>query len=217
VSDMGFEIRAVLGALALCGLAGTAGAAGAGPATLAVEFRLTDLDDRPLPGVPVRLVLGSAPDWQSAGAGHRFVTDEGGMHRMAVPVVLEEQWRKRPTNFLSSLASRAQQTDHLRVAVELPYMTFGWLYALDVHRFRGSGDVLLEGFSVYTRDARGQFTTKAKHDGRAWMMADLGGAALTHPGHEPGTVMLEPDPADPGKRRWTLRITFKRAPAPVRR
>jgi hypothetical protein len=214
VSDMGLEIRAVLGALALCALGGTAGA---DPAALAVEFRLTDLDDRPLPGVPVRLVLGSAPDWQSAGAGHRFVTDDGGMHRLAAPVVLEEQWRQRPTNFLSSLVSRAQQTDHLRVAVELPYMTFAWLYALDVHRFRAGGEVLVEGFSVYTRDARGHFTTSAKHDGRAWMMADLGGFALTHPGHEPGTVMLQPDPADPANRRWTLWIAFKRAPAPVRR
>ena len=214
MTDMGFEIRVVLGALALCGLAGTAGA---DPVTLAVEFRLTELDNRPLPGVPVRLVLGSALDWQSAGAGHRFVTDESGMHRMAAPVVLEEQWRKRPTNFLSSLASRAQQTDRLRVAVELPYMTFAWLYAVDVHRFRGGGDVLVEDFSVYTRDARGPFTTRAKHDGRAWMMADLGGLALTHPGHELGSVMLQPDPGDPANRRWTLRIAFKRAPAPVRR
>jgi len=211
---MGLEILSVLGALALCALAGTAGA---DTVTLAVEFGLTELDDRPLPGVPVRLVLGSAPDWQSAGAGHRFVTDDNGMHRMAAPVVLEEPWRKRPTNFLSSLASRAQQTDHLRVAVELPYMTFAWLYAVDVHRFRAGGDVLLEGFSVYTRDARRQFTTRAKDDGRGWMMADLGGLALTHPGHEPGTVMLQPDPADAANRRWTLQIAFKRAPAPVRR
>lgn len=214
MNEMGIDIRVVLGALALCALAGSADA---DPVTLAVEFRLTELDDRPVSGVPVRLVLGAVPDWQSGGVGHRFVTDDGGMHRMAVPVALEEQSRKRPTNFLSSLTSRAEPTDHLRVAVELPYMTFAWLYAVDVYRFRAGGDVLIEGFSVYTRDARGQFTTKAKHDGRTWMMADLGGLALTHPGYEPGTVALQPDPADPAARRWTLRIALKRAPAPVRR
>jgi hypothetical protein len=46
--------------------------------TLDVSFRLTDLDYKPLRGVPVRLVFGSDPDWQGANSGHRFVTDASG-------------------------------------------------------------------------------------------------------------------------------------------
>jgi hypothetical protein len=214
MSDMGHEIRSVLGALAICAASGTASA---DPVTLAVEFKLTDLDDRPLPGAPVRLVLGSTPGWQSAGAGLRFETDASGAYRWAGPVALDKQWRKLPTNFLSSLVSRPQQTDHLRMAAELEYMTFPWLYVVDVYRLPGGGEVLLEGFSVYTRDARGEFTNKAKRDAGGWIMADLGGLALTQPGYEPSNVMLEPDPADPSRQRWTLRITFKKSPAPVRR
>jgi hypothetical protein len=207
-------IAAVSGALAM--LAG-GGDAGAEPVALAVEFKLTDLEYRPLPGVPVRLVLGSAPDWQSASAGHRFVTDARGEHRFATTVVLDKQSRKLPTNFLSSLVSRAQQTDHLRVAAELPYMTFSWLYVVDVYRFPEGGDVLLDGVSVYTRDAHGAFANKAKHDAGGWTMADLGGLVLTQAGHEPWNFMLQPDPADPSKQRWTLQLAFKRSPAPVRR
>lgn len=205
---------AVLGLLAMCGASRDAAA---DPVALAVEFKLTDLDYRPLPGVPVRLAFGSTADWQGANTGHRFTTDADGTHRFSTTVVLDKQWRKLPTNFYSSLVGRPQQTDHLTVAAELVYMTFPWLYAVDVYRFPAGGPVLLDGVSVYTRDARGAFTNKARQDAGGWRMADLGGLALTNPGHEPWSAMLEPDPADPAQRRWILRIAFKRSPAPVRR
>lgn len=213
-SEIRSTIGAVLGALAMCGASGEAGAE---PVALAVDFTLTDLDYKPLPGVPVRLVLGATPGWQTANAGHRFVTDPGGAHRFTTTAVLDKQWRKLPTNFYSSLVSGPQQTDHLTVAAELEYMAFPWLYAVDVYRFPKGGDVLLDGFSVYTRNARGEFTNKAKHDSAGWLMSDLGGLALTQPGHEPWNFMLQPDPADRSQQRWTLRIAFKRSPAPVRR
>ena len=204
----------VLGVLALCAVGGTASAE---PVALAVHFKLTDLDDRPLPGASVRLVLGSVSDWQGASAGHRFVTDPSGAYRFTASAVLDMQRRKRPTNFLSTLMSRPQETDHLRLATELEYMTFPWLYVVDVYRFREGGGVVVEGLSVYTRDARGAFTNKAGRDAGGWVMADLRGLALTHPGHEPGSIVLEPEPAGPSEQRWVLRLTFKKAPAPVRR
>jgi hypothetical protein len=203
-------MRSMLGALALGAVSGMASAE---PVTLTVEFRLTDLDDRPLPGVPVRLVLGAAPGWQGADAGHRFVTDDNGAHRLVAPAGLDKQWRKLTTNFFSTLMSRSQQTDHVRVAAELQYMTFSWLYAVDVYRFPGGGEVLVDGFSVYTRDSREEFTNQAKREAGGWIMADLGGRALTHPGHELGNVMLQPDPVDTS--RWTLRMAFRKSPAPV--
>jgi hypothetical protein len=213
------EIRRAVGALiAALAIGGTGGEAGAEDrVALSVEFTLTDLEYRPLPKAPVRLVLGTPPDWQSASAGHRFVTDAEGTHRFTTSTVLDKLARKRPTNFLGSLVSGAEQTDHLRVAAELGYMTFRWLYAVDVYRFPRGGDVLLDGFAVYTPDARGAFTRRAKQESGGWTMPDLGGLALTHPGHEPWNFMLEPDPADPSNLRWTLRIAFKRSPEPVRR
>ena len=214
MNGMSLEIWSVVGALALCTVGGTASA---DPVALAVHFKLTDLDDRPLPGASVRLVLGSVSGWQGATAGHRFVTDASGAYRFTTSAVLDTHWRKRPTNFLSSLISRPQETDHLRVATELEYMTFPWLYVVDVYRFREGGEVLVEGLSVYTRDARGAFTNKAARDAGGWVMADLGGLALTHPGHEPGSIVLEPEGAGPSEQRWALRMTLKKSPAPVRR
>jgi hypothetical protein len=48
------------------------------PVALDVSFKMIDVENRPLPGVPVRLVFGAGADWQSPNAGHRFVTDAKG-------------------------------------------------------------------------------------------------------------------------------------------
>ena len=77
--------------------------------------------------------------------------------------------------------------------------------------------MLLDGESVYTRDAHGDFTRKAAHDDSGWRMADLGGLVLTSPGHEAWNFMLQPDAADRTGTQWTLDMAFKRSAAPVRR
>lgn len=54
---------------------------------LDVAFKLTDLDSKPLPGVPVRIVFGSEKDWRAPGAGHKIVTDAKGEARFPAPVM----------------------------------------------------------------------------------------------------------------------------------
>lgn len=190
--------------------------AAAQPVTLDVTFTLTDLDYKPIAGVPVRLVFGSEAEWQGAAAGQRFTTDANGAGRLSASVVLEKRWRKAPTNFVGSLVSRPQLTENLMIGAELPYMSYQWLYTVDVARFP-SGDVMLDGFSVYTPDAQGRFTRRAREDASGWKMADLDGLILTGPGHAAWDSMLEPDPGGPAGKRWRLRIAFKRSPPPVRR
>jgi len=185
-------------------------------APIDVQFKLTDLDYKPIAGVPVRVAFGPDAAWQSPDAGTRFTTDAAGQFRFTASAEIDEQPKKMPTNFADSLTSRPQPTDHLRVAVELPYMTFRWAYVVDLWRFRNGGDVMNEGVSVYTPDDRGRFTREAKRVDGGWLMADLKGLALTTPGHEPWDYFLEPraDPKSPG---WSLRLAFKRSPPPVRR
>jgi hypothetical protein len=184
--------------------------------SLHVRFTLTDLDYRPIAGAPVRVVFGSDPGWQHQQSGYRFVTDSKGEHRFDARVNLDKQPRKMPTNFVGSLLSGPQLTDHLLIGAELEYATFRWLYTVDVYRFPGGADVQLDGESVYSRDAQGDFTRKASHDEDGWRMADLGNLVLTAPGHEAWNFMLQPDAADEKGSQWTLEISFKRSPAPVR-
>lgn len=193
----------------------------AGPAAhavdLDVQFKLTGLDYTPIPNEPVRVVFGSDPDWQSPASGHRFVTDAAGASRFTARVTLDKQPRKVPTNFADSIVSGTQQTDHLFVGAELQYMTYRWLYAVDVCRFPNGGDVLLDRFAVYTPDARGRFVDQAEQTNGGWRMKPLNGMMLTLPGHEPWDFALQPDSSDPSGGRWTLKIAFKRSPAPVMR
>jgi hypothetical protein len=189
----------------------------AAPVTIDVRFTLTDVDSKPLAGQSVRLVVGSQPSWQNPDAGERFVTDANGEYRFSTKAVLDQRQRKMPTNFLSSLLSRPQRTDHLSVAAELGYMTFRWLYAVDVYRFPDGTSALLDGLSVYTPDSGGRFTTRAAHDESGWRMAELGGLVLTTPGYQPVHVTLLPDESDSTRPRWNLHVAFQRQPTPMRR
>jgi hypothetical protein len=200
----------------LASMAGVVVSARAQPVALDVTFKLTDLENHPLPNVPVRLVFGSDPDWQGAGTGKRVVTDAKGEAHFTANVTLDQKLRKVPTNFVGSLVSGPQQTDHLMVAAELEFADFHWLYVADLFRFR-QGDTMTDGLSVYTADERGRFVHKAEYDGHAWKMRDLKGLMLTHPGYEIGDFELAPEPADTTGKRWTLKLAFKKSPPPVRR
>jgi len=199
----------------------TAFSAGPGPSPvvvpLAVRFRLTDLDYKPIPKAPVRIVFGSDAGWQNAGAGQSFVTDAKGEHTFTANVVFDRQMKKVPTNYRDSLSSPPVPMDHLLVATELEYATYRWVYALDVFSIPPGGDTLLEGTTLWTRDARGNFTRQAKQDRDGWHLPELGGLVLTVPGHEPWNFALRPDETDPARGRWTLDLAFKRHPAPIRR
>ena len=78
-----------------------------------VHFALTDLDYKPIPAADVRVVLGTEAAWQRAGNGHRFTTDAAGESRFTDAVTLTPVTRKRPTNFVDSLFTRAQPADFL--------------------------------------------------------------------------------------------------------
>lgn len=181
--------------------------------TLDVTFKLTDLDYKPLAGVPARVVFGSDANWQNPNTGHRVVTDAQGEAHWSTQVELEEKLKKMPTNFVGSLLSGPQKAHYLRVGAEMTYFENPWLYTVDLYRFPG-GDTMQDDNAVYTRDDRGAFTRKATENKSGWTMADMGGLVLTMPGFEAWNFALDPDPT---QKRWTLKLSFKKAPAPVRR
>jgi len=183
------------------------------PVTLEVEEKLTDLDYKPLAGVPFRLTFGTEPDWQSASAGHRLVTNERGEAKFETKLTLDSRLQKLPTNFIDSLLSTPKRTTHLDVCAELEYAGHHWLYVADISVFPGNNDILLNGLTVYTRDDKGRFTRKAKQDDLGWHMPELGRMVLTTPGWEPWDYRLTPE--ENSASRWRLQIAFKRSPAPI--
>lgn len=181
---------------------------------LEVQFKLTDLDYRPLAGEPVRVVLGGG-DWQAPEAGHAFQTDSQGEGHFTVSAALDRRWRQ-PHGATVSLPSLPEHTLHLMAAAELSYAGHRWLYAVDLCRFK-NGDVMQDGFEVYTRDGKGRFAVKTPNKAGDWRMADLNGLALSSPGNQPWQAFLEPVDETANPPKWRLKLAFKRAPAPVMR
>jgi hypothetical protein len=186
--------------------------------SLDVTFKLTDPEYRPIAGVPVRVAFGSDRDWQAPGAGTRVTTGANGEARFTARVDLEHRKIKRPTNYLSSLVASPEPAVFVRVAAEMPWADFRWLYTIDVYRF-ADGDCMLDGSDVYSADDRGAFTRRAVRDpkGGGLLIADLKGLALTRAGYEAWEYRLTRVAADASGERWSLAVAFKRSPPPVRR
>jgi len=166
-----------------------------------VEFKLTDLENRPLPGVPVRVVLG--PGWDDPKTGERFVTDAGGVCRFAAAGGVEVRRSKFPTNFVSSLFSRPQSTDFIAVAVELAGDGGPLVYVVGVFRFRDRGETMRRGMSLYAPDRAGRFTLVAQlsRDGDWRTSRD----ALVLPEYQPWGFALAP-----ARDGWSLELGYQR-------
>ncbi len=87
--------------------------------TVDVHFKLTELErpDRPLTGVPVRLVLGAVADWQGPNAGYRFVTGAGGEAHFSAAGVVDRRWKMVP--YAMTGLSFPRRMDHMMIAAEL--------------------------------------------------------------------------------------------------
>ena len=163
--------------------------------TLDVHFQLTDPDYKPLRNVAARVVFGSEAAWQSANAGTRVTTDAKGESRFERKVTLDRRAKKMPTNFVDSLLRGKQPVEHLAAGVELEYAGERFLYVIDIDRFPDD-TVLLDGTSLFARDAQGNYTRKVA-DNHGW---------------EAWHFLLVPETAD----RWRLDLALLRRPDPVR-
>jgi hypothetical protein len=180
---------------------------------LAVAFRLTDNDYRPLAGESLRLFLGLG-DPADPSTGTTIVTDANGAAAFTATPRVARRWRWRNIGFTG--LSWPLRADHLALAAELDQVVLTddgerhvpLLHTADIDRFEG-GDCMTTGFGrIYAADAAGRFTVLAN---RGEALAIPGSRLLLHgPGYRMTDFMLEP--GDP----WRLRLAFAKAPKPVR-
>ena len=135
-------------------------------ATIQVHFKLTDKDYHPLPGVPLRIVLG-AKDWQSPEAGTRLVTDEKGQAEFTTASIIDKRvvW----DNVGFTPFSLPRRVDHLALAAELETVlpqkdgddvTHHWLYTAEIYHYPGD-DCSTDGLEkIYDAAADKRFTTR---------------------------------------------------------
>jgi hypothetical protein len=193
-----------------------------------VSFQMTELErpDRPLAGVPVRLVVGEVADWQGPDAGHRFVTGPEGDAKFTVDGVVDRRWNMVPYGMTG--LSFPKRSDHVMIAAELEqliptaggeYRHFQWLYTLDLDCYTTDSCATSDITEVYTRDAKGRFTVRGQRESSGprlpggLKMPELGGMVLTGPGYKAADFFLSP--AGPDRKRWRVKLTLQRKPPPV--
>ncbi len=188
---------------------------------LDVDFKFTDIEYKPLPGQPMRLVFGDGKDWQSPGAGNRFTTDEKGEARFTTPVIIDRRWHSQNIGFTP--LSMPLRADHLQIAAELEQflpgavngkdLTLHLLCKMDIDRLPGDDCATSDFTSIYLPGAQGRFTKEIPPKG--FTIPDSGGLVLSGISYQTWDHMLEP--VDEAKTHWKLKLAFKRYPPPVRR
>ncbi len=191
--------------------------------TVDVSFKMTEPErvDRPLAGVPVRLVLGEVADWQGPNAGHRFVTGPDGAAKFRVEGVVDRRWKMVP--YAMTGLSFPKRSDHIMIAAELEqliptasgeYRHLQWLYTMDIDCYSPDFCATSGIAAVYTRDAQGRFTRRGQWRQQGDLsMPELEGRELSGPGYKTSGLYLSP--SGPDRKRWKVELTLQRKPAPV--
>jgi hypothetical protein len=188
---------------------------------LEVEFMLTDQNNLPLPGVPVRLVFGGE-GWQAPDAGLRIVTAADGAARFTAPALLDR--RLTFVNIGFTGLSMPVRADHLPVALELafavPQKTGGdlvhrWLYTADIDRLP-DGDCSSDDLdNVYDVGAGGAFTKLVGRNAAGPNFDGLvDGWRLDAAGYKLTNFMLTAPAGAAASEAWHLKLGLKRMPKP---
>lgn len=198
--------------------------AGAQSATVAVDFRLTELESStPVAGAEVLLLLGDAAVARQAAAGQRFVTDGEGRARLTLPAVqIERRWISVP--LAQTGISLPRRVDHLPVAVVLDQalpqadgrvLHQPWLHRLDIDCLDADTCSTSDITAAWAPDAGGDWARPVHYGQPSPQLPELGGLVLSTPAYRCADFLLTPLSAD--RSRWSLRLWLQRRPLPVRR
>jgi hypothetical protein len=178
------------------------------PVSLAVQVTVLSPDKSLAAGVPIRVILGTAADWQSPSAGEEMVTAEDGTVQLTQPVVLAALRRQVATNFVARLMASRETTRQVQLGVVMEYAGRSWLSAITVDRRANGASLRLDPMRVYGRASDGRFTDDVPlHDG-AWHKRLPSGKMASLPGFVVTSASLDPESAAPDNAAWRLRVTL---------
>ncbi len=177
--------------------------------TLDVQITVLAPDKSHAAGVPLRVILGTAADWQSPSAGEEMVTSEDGTVQCTMPVVLASQRRQVATNFVARFMASRETTRQVQVGVVMEYAGRSWLSAITVDRRAGGASVRLDPMRVYGRASDGRFTDDVPlHDG-SWHKRLPSGKMASLPGFVVTLATLDPESPAADNAAWRLRVTLQ--------
>ena len=185
------------------------------PVSLDVQITVLHPDKSLAAGVPLRVILGTATDWQSPSAGEEMVTGDDGTVQRILPVVLASRRREVATNFVARLMASRETVRQVQLGVVMEYAGRSWLSAITVDRRANGASVRLDPMRAYGRASDGRFTDDVPlHDG-AWHKRLPGGKVASLPGFAVTSATLDPVSTAADNAAWRLRVTLQQWEPPV--
>ena len=179
------------------------------PVSLDVQITVLHPDRSLAVGVPLRVILGSASDWQSPSAGEEMVTGGDGTVQLTQPVVLASLRRQVATNFIARLTASRETIRQAQLSVVMEYAGRSWLSAITVDRRANGASLRLDPMRVYGRASDGRFTDDVPlHDG-SWNKRLPSGKMASLPGFVITQATLDPESAAADNAAWRLRVTLQ--------
>lgn len=179
------------------------------PVSLDVQITVLHPDKSLAVGVPLRVILGTAADWQSPTAGEDVVTGDDGTVQRTLPVVLASLRRQVATNFVARLMASRETTRQVQLGVVMEYAGRSWLTAITVDRRANGTSLRLDPMRVYGRASDGRFTDDVPlHDG-SWHKRLPSGKMASLPGFVVTTATLDPESPAADNAAWRLRVTLQ--------
>lgn len=166
-------------------------------------------DKSPAAGVPLRVILGTAADWQSPSAGEDMVTGDDGTVQLMLPVVLASLRRQVATNFVARLMASRETTRQVQVGVVMEYAGRPWLSAISVDRRANGSSLRLDPMRVYGRASDGRFTDDVPLTDGTWHKRLPSGKMASLPGFAVTSATLDPESAASDNAAWRLRVTLQ--------
>jgi len=197
------------------------------PAIIHVDLKLVDNDNRPIAGVPLRIVAGIADwgseDWRGPDAGERIVTEPDGAARFTVDGVIDRRWEWVPIGFTPF--SLPLPVHHMGIGFEAarvlpgPHgdVTHHWFYTADINCFNDGTCSSDDIDRIYEAGPDKRFTrllVAGASSPDAVMKVD--GMALTGAGFRLADFTLE-STGGRNHPEWVLRLALKQLPKPVLR
>ncbi|WP_310569095.1 hypothetical protein [Gemmatimonas sp.] len=179
------------------------------PVSLDVQITVLHPDKSLATGVPLRVILGTAADWQSPSAGEELVTGDDGTVQLTQPVVLASLRRQVATNFIARLTASRETTRQVQVGVVMEYAGRSWLSAITVDRRLSGASLRLDPMRVYGRASDGRYTDDVPLNDGSWHKRLPSGKMASLPGFVVTQATLDPESPAADNAAWRLRVTIQ--------
>ena len=194
--------------------------------SLHIALRLTDKSNKPIAGMPIRIVAGipdwDAGDWRGPDAGVRAITGADGTAALTTNGIVDRRWVWEPVGFTPlSIPVQIYHTGvGFEVAEVLPSrhgdVVHHFFYTAEVDRYADGTSGTLDLDRLYEAGPNRRFThLLGTGVSSPQSVITIDGLALSGAGYRLSDFELDPMGDAGSAKQWNIRLMLRQFPKPV--